>query len=403
MIPQCFYAFACLAVVMTLSTACAKRPDPHEGTPPTARKQTFRVLEGHSQVVIDGVFSPDGRQALTAGGDWTVRLWDVATGEEIRKYGEDISDYRKGLFHEGQRTVCGSVRKVAFCPEFASVLAAYDCGIVRMWEKDTGNEVWRFEGFELGVMQMRLSSDGTKVLAASRDGSAKLLDTASGRELLSLDGHKESVCRTYVWDAVFSPDGRRILTAGNDKTARLWDVETGQEFRRFDHEDEVRECAFLPGGTHVLTSNGGSAARLWDVESGAEVTDRACLSAFGALSPDGNHVLGTQPERDEDGYRWIATLWDIDTDRNVSEFVFRDNHCPVATFSGNGNQILTFDGSRYAEDYSLRLWDVDSGKEICTLKGHQWHVSGAVFSPDGKHLLSWENSSGVAIIWDVPE
>lgn len=403
MIAQCFYAFACLAVVVTLSTACAKRPDPHEGTPPTARKQTFRVLDGHTEVVIHGVFSPDGRQALTAGGDWTVRLWDVATGEEIRKYGEDISDYRKGLFHETQRTVCGSVGHVAFCPEFGGVLAAYGCGTVRMWEKDTGNEVWRFEGFLGGVMRMRLSSDGTKVLAASCDGSAKLLDTASGRELLSLDGHKESVCRTYVWDAVFSPDGRRILTAGNDKTARLWDVETGRELHRFNHEDEVRKCAFLPDGAHVLTSNGGSAARLWDAESGAEIRDRVWFSAFQALSPDGSHVLGTKPGRDEEGVTWIATLWDINTDRKVSEVILRDNHQMVATFSGNGKQVLTFDSSRYAEDYSLRLWDLDSGKEICSFDRHTNPVTRAVFSPNGKHLLSWENFSGVAIIWDVPE
>lgn len=54
-------------------------------------------------------------------------------------------------------------------------------------------------------------------------------DATSGQEIRALRGHEEPV-------ADFSPDGTRIVTASTDRTARIWDAASGQEIRneRFD-------------------------------------------------------------------------------------------------------------------------------------------------------------------------
>ncbi len=49
------------------------------------------------------------------------------------------------------------------------------------------------------------------------DNTAKVWDSATGKEIASLNGHTSS-----VWSAAFSPDGRRIVTASDDNTAKVW-------------------------------------------------------------------------------------------------------------------------------------------------------------------------------------
>ena len=95
--------------------------------------------------------------------------------------------------------------------------------------------------------------------SASWDGTARLWDTASGREIRQFLGHTGT-----VFGAAFSPNGKYILTSGTDLTARLWDVQTGQEPRRFaGHTDEVRYVAFSPDGKYILTASQDGTARLW--------------------------------------------------------------------------------------------------------------------------------------------
>ena len=69
-------------------------------------------------------------------------------------------------------------------------------------------------------------------------------------------------------DAVFSPDGTRILTASRDKTAKLWDATSGKLIVSFSHQDEVNDAEFSPDGARILTASGDKTAKLWDAASG---------------------------------------------------------------------------------------------------------------------------------------
>jgi len=69
-----------------------------------------------------------------------------------------------------------------------------------------------------------------------------------------------------VWEAAFSPDGTQVVTASVDKTARVWDVATGKPLATLTgHTGWVSTAAFSPDGTQVVTASVDETARVWDV------------------------------------------------------------------------------------------------------------------------------------------
>ena len=80
--------------------------------------------------------------------------------------------------------------------------------------------------------------------------------------------------RVRSTSAAFSPDGTRIVTASDDSTARLWDAATGAQIGvPMRHEESVYSAAFSPDGTRIVTASEDKTARLWDAATGAPIGD----------------------------------------------------------------------------------------------------------------------------------
>ena len=127
-------------------------------------------------------------------------------------------------------------------------------------------------GHTESVSGVAFSPDGTRLASFSYDGSAKIWDAKSGRELFTLKTGFTSTDCDAVHGIAFSPDGKLIatVTTENGDTVALWDASTGAALPTTFccHTDTITSITFSRDGTRLATSSLDGTARVWDVSSG---------------------------------------------------------------------------------------------------------------------------------------
>ena len=336
-----------------------------------ATGREVRTFVGHTEAITFAVFSPDGRQILSSSYDRTLKLWEAATGREIRTFrghGEGVWD-------------------AAFSPDGKWALSGSADQTMKLWNLATGDEVRTFTGHQQAVTDVDFSPDGTLAVSGSVDQTIKLWKVGTGEEVRTFKGHAQGI--TVV---AFSPDGARLISSSEDRTLRLWDVKTGLALRTFSgHVQAVLSVAFSPDGKQVLSAGQDQTLKLWDVATGKE--QRAFLGHTEAVvaavfSPDGKWALSGSEDQS-------LKLWDVTTGRELRTFAGIIREARDVAFSPDGRWALT--GSR---DSTLKLWELATGRALWTLRGHNRVVTSVAFSPDGKVALSGSDDRTLKL-WDM--
>ena len=247
-------------------------------TPPGGPLLT--VLVGHSYGVAAVALTPDGKQAVSASYDNTLKVWDLGSGREVRT----LAGHSSGVL------------AVVVTPDRKQAVSASFDGTLKLWDLGSGREVRTLAGHRGWVNAVAVTPDGKQAVSASWDKTLKVWDLGSGREVLTLAGHTYRVLAVAV-----TPDGKRAVSGSGDKTLKVWDLGRGREVRTLaGHSDSVMAVAVTPDGNQAVSACSDQSLKLWDLGSGREVRTLAghggAVMAV-AVTPDGKQAVSASTDR----------------------------------------------------------------------------------------------------------
>ena len=288
--------------------------------------------------------APDGRLLLTGGPMWGIRLFDLTSGKELRRFRGHDDGYVK----------------VAFAPDGRRALSYSFSEFMYLWDVESGREIRRLAVPKGGTESAAFTPDGQHVVIADDNTPmVRVLDTESGQEVRSF-----KVADAPTYDPLsISPDGRRALSHPSEGTACLWDVAAGRKIRCFTKDADKGYLELF--GRHVVYWNSQTGpSRLLDVERDQDIPDinydLKDKHIYG-ISVDGRYVLIST----NDDYQTYRSV-DLRSGREFSTLeVSQDEALSTFTFTPDDLYILA--ASAGTKD-SFCLWDAKSGKRLRCFK-----------------------------------
>ncbi len=353
-------------------------------------------------------FTGDGKSLLSLSRDG-VRVWDAATGEELRRFGFGTS-------------VGQDISVAAFSPDcsFAAAVRPNPVGgqdqEVTVWESATGRIIWRkavIPGSRRST-NVRFSPDGKWLAVSGWGGRIDLVNMATREVERSWDGlshlprgvanvRDSSRQDRVVWDTVFTPDGKRLISGGNDRVFHVWDAVSRKPLQEIGTNlDAVRYLAMSPDGT-LLASLGAHIERLpgtndpfvrvWDLRSGSELAElppkqaRAetpgPVDAF-CFTPDGKTLITSGADKS-------LRLWDPRAGTELRSIPDAGGTCLAV--SPDGTRVGVAEGG-----CRLQVRDLTTGKEAFPVSGHCGPVSACAVSPGGRFVVTG-GADPLVIVW----
>ena len=251
------------------------------------RRELIRTLEGHAQRITAIAVTPTGNHAVSSSWDLTVKLWDLATGKEIRSFKIDTTGY---------------LETVAVTPDEQLVVAATNTRLY-VWDTKTAEPLRSFLPSGLGgyISKLAVTPDGRRAIVAGRgdvvvvelesgdtletcptsahsvataaeperavfgkyDGSIEVWVLAAGFKgsPLVLSGHTEC-----VRDLAITADGQRLVSSSDDHTLKMWDLQTGSAIASFGGDGPLLSCSVAPDGLTILAGTDSGRLHFLSVE-----------------------------------------------------------------------------------------------------------------------------------------
>jgi WD40 repeat protein len=399
--------------------------------------QRLAALTGHTDLMDDVAFSPDGRWLASVAEDRTLRLWDVETHQSVgdpwqtetqnwptdltwRPDGKvlavayigyglmlwDAENRREIARREIDTSSPETIEQLAFTPDGATLIAGLNTGRIMRLNAETLEQVGSALAGHTGkVNALAVSADGRRLVSGGEDGLVIVWSLvkrpAFGR---TLDYSLEAGTPRNI---TFNGDELILLQCAEDCLNRVvsrWDAATGQpkgEPLAFSN-DQFRafRMAFNSDGSALASGGMDNQVMLVDLAAGADIHEPLrghgdYATAF-AFSLDGKLLASSSLDN-------TILLWDTATGEPKGEIALETQVFSVdpggfwsLAFSPDGRLLAAGDGNG-----TIHVWEVSGGALLDEYNAHEFAIVDAVaFSPDGRLLASGGGNYQITL-WDM--
>ncbi|MFN6275813.1 MAG: protein kinase domain-containing protein [Microcystis sp.] len=288
-----------------------------------------KTLTGHSNVVWSVAYSPDGRYLASGSWDKTIKIWEVATGKQLRTL-TGHSDW---------------VNLVVYSPDGRYLASGSYDKTIKIWEVATGKQLRTLNGHSDWVKSVVYSPDGRYLASGDGDNTIKIWEVATGKELRTLTGHSDPVL-----SVVYSPDGRYLASGSSDETIKIWEVATGKELRTLTgHSGTVDSLAYSPDGRYLASGSSDKTIKIWEVATGKELrtlTGHSDWVSSVVYSPDGRYLASASSDK-------TIKIWEVATGKELRTLTGHSEAVYSVVYSPDGRYLAS--GS---SDKTIKIWRV---------------------------------------------
>jgi WD40 repeat protein len=249
-----------------------------------------RNLSGHTSYVNCLAISPDGSTLISGSADTSIKLWDFATGKELRTLNGHTS----------------YVNALAISPDGKILASGGADTTILIWDLATGRILHTLRGHAGFINALSINRSGNLLASGSADGTIKIWDLATGITKRTLRGHS-----SFVNALMFSTNDRTLFSASADTTIKLWTVDTGEELRTLTgHSNFVNSLAISPDGNTLISSSADKTIKVWDLST-PTAPPRTLIGHTNfvsglALNADGKTLLSSSGDQ-------TMKVWDLQT------------------------------------------------------------------------------------------
>ena len=360
--------------------------------------QTFKTGRGNDILAI--AVTQDGRKAISASADQTLKLWNLQEDrEEISYVGHSGPVNAVALKDNGHLAVSGSSDKT-----------------IKVWDLKRAKVPSISIGHLLKINTLSISPDGRFLVSGSDDNLIKVWDLERRQEIRSMKGHQGSVLAVAV-----TPDNRYVVSSAdlNNGTLRMWDLIKGDQVGCLKSvKDSIRALALTLDGCKAVYGFGAGIVHIDDYRIAIGQT----LKAWNLderetedLSVGGNPIYDVMDEPDPMENQTIQTLAVMrdnkrviigSTDKTLKIWEL-NTWALLHTLSGHNGSVQSVAVTRdckYAvsgsADLTVKIWDLSQNKPVFTLVGHTAGVSCVSLTPCDRYIVSVSLDSSLRV-WDM--